>query len=62
MFVSSLFLLGIFTISPQEETWATNANAFVAHEEDDTQAYGVRAAGFELLYVSLRLLTPSMEV
>ncbi|KAG1747560.1 armadillo-type protein, partial [Suillus lakei] len=36
-----------------EETWATNANAFVAHEEDDTQAYGVRVAGFELLYTIL---------
>ena len=41
------------TIGSQEETWATNANAFVAHEDDDTQAYGVRVAGFELLYVSL---------
>ena len=35
----------------QEETWATNANAFVAHEEDETEAYGVRVAGFALLNV-----------
>ena len=33
----------------------TNVNAFVAHEEDDSQAYGVRVAGFELLYVRLWL-------
>ncbi|KAG2743701.1 ARM repeat-containing protein [Suillus brevipes Sb2] len=48
---------GIFNYSQMtaddEETWATNANAFVAHEEDDTQAYGVRVAGFELLYTIL---------
>ncbi|KAH7915756.1 armadillo-type protein [Hygrophoropsis aurantiaca] len=36
-----------------EDTWATNANAFVAQEEDDNQAYGVRVAGFELLYTLL---------
>ncbi|KIJ66488.1 hypothetical protein HYDPIDRAFT_174567 [Hydnomerulius pinastri MD-312] len=32
-----------------EETWATNANAFVAQEEDETDIYGIRVAGFELL-------------
>ncbi|KAF8844142.1 ARM repeat-containing protein [Paxillus ammoniavirescens] len=32
-----------------EETWAANANAFVAQEDDETDAYGVRVAGFELL-------------
>ncbi|KAH7886300.1 ARM repeat-containing protein [Phlebopus sp. FC_14] len=32
-----------------EETWATNANAFVAQEEDENDMYGVRVAGFELL-------------
>ncbi|KAJ3506346.1 hypothetical protein NLJ89_g6919 [Agrocybe chaxingu] len=31
------------------ETWANNANAFVAQEEDETQAYSVRVAGFDLL-------------
>ncbi|KAH7924492.1 ARM repeat-containing protein [Leucogyrophana mollusca] len=36
-----------------EETWATNANAFVAQEEDENQTYGVRVAGFELLYTLL---------
>ncbi|KAJ8590544.1 ARM repeat-containing protein [Rhizopogon salebrosus TDB-379] len=41
------------TLNGLEETWATNANAFVAHEDDDTQAYGVRVAGFELLYTIL---------
>lgn len=55
MFVSSLSLFEMFTIIPQEESWTTNANAFVAHEDDDAQAYGVRAAGFELLYVRIGL-------
>ncbi|KAF8554336.1 ARM repeat-containing protein [Imleria badia] len=32
-----------------EDTWATNANAFVAQEEDETETYGVRVAGFGLL-------------
>ncbi|KAL4067241.1 armadillo-type protein [Scleroderma yunnanense] len=36
-----------------EETWATNANAFVAQEEDENQVYGVRVAGFEVLYTLL---------
>ncbi|KAI6120877.1 armadillo-type protein [Pisolithus croceorrhizus] len=36
-----------------EEMWAANANAFVAQEEDENQTYGVRAAGFELLYTLL---------
>jgi hypothetical protein len=35
----------------QEEVWATNANAFVAQEDDDTQAYSIRVAGFDLLAV-----------
>lgn len=35
----------------QADTWATNANAFVAQEEDETEAYGVRVAGFGLLNV-----------
>ncbi|KAG1813959.1 armadillo-type protein [Suillus subaureus] len=45
--------LQVENLNSLEETWATNANAFVAHEEDDTQAYGVRVAGFELLYTIL---------
>ncbi|KAG6911255.1 hypothetical protein DXG01_002093 [Tephrocybe rancida] len=32
-----------------EETWANNANAFVAQEEDETQSYSVRVAGFDFL-------------
>ncbi|KIM88892.1 hypothetical protein PILCRDRAFT_244255 [Piloderma croceum F 1598] len=32
-----------------EDTWATNANAFVAQEDDETQSYSVRIAGFDLL-------------
>ncbi|KAJ6520160.1 armadillo-type protein [Mycena sanguinolenta] len=35
--------------SDDEETWATNPNAFVAQEEDETQPYSVRVAGFDLL-------------
>lgn len=36
----------------QGDTWATNANAFVAQEDDETQSYSVRIAGFDLLGVS----------
>ncbi|KDQ62857.1 hypothetical protein JAAARDRAFT_146629 [Jaapia argillacea MUCL 33604] len=32
-----------------EDDWATNANTFVAQEDDDTQSYSVRVAGFDLL-------------
>lgn len=32
-------------------TWEQNANAFVAQEEDETQPYSVRVAGFDLLGV-----------
>ncbi|KAJ7665464.1 ARM repeat-containing protein [Mycena polygramma] len=32
-----------------EESWASNPNAFVAQEEDETQQYSVRVAGFDLL-------------
>ena len=35
-----------------EETWAANANAFVVQEDDETQDYSVRVAGFDLLGVS----------
>ncbi|KXN85718.1 Importin-9 [Leucoagaricus sp. SymC.cos] len=34
-----------------EENWANNANAFVAQEDDETQAYSIRVAGFDLLSV-----------
>ncbi|TRM70438.1 armadillo-type protein [Schizophyllum amplum] len=34
-----------------EETWASNANAFVAQEDDETQEYSVRVAGFDVLAV-----------
>ncbi|KAF9078120.1 ARM repeat-containing protein [Rhodocollybia butyracea] len=32
-----------------EETWANNANAFVAQEDDDLAPYSVRVAGLDLL-------------
>ncbi|KAF8641001.1 hypothetical protein AX17_000646 [Amanita inopinata Kibby_2008] len=32
-----------------EETWGTSPNAFIAQEEDETLAYSVRVAGFDLL-------------
>ncbi|KAL0951964.1 hypothetical protein HGRIS_008615 [Hohenbuehelia grisea] len=32
-----------------EETWESNANAFVAQEDDETQAYSIRVAGFDLM-------------
>ncbi|KAF8498357.1 ARM repeat-containing protein [Gautieria morchelliformis] len=32
-----------------EESWANNANAFVAHEEDESQEYSLRVAGLDLL-------------
>ncbi|KAJ7292991.1 armadillo-type protein [Mycena rebaudengoi] len=46
--ISSVFAFLQMT-NDDEETWATNANAFVAQEEDETQAYSVRVAGFDLL-------------
>ncbi|EDR15931.1 uncharacterized protein LACBIDRAFT_242896 [Laccaria bicolor S238N-H82] len=39
-------VIGVFNL---EATWAENANAFVAQEEDETQSYSVRVAGFDLL-------------
>ncbi|KAG6841729.1 hypothetical protein C0991_007615 [Blastosporella zonata] len=32
-----------------EETWANNANVFVAQEDDETEAYSARVAGFDFL-------------
>ncbi|CAA7265862.1 unnamed protein product [Cyclocybe aegerita] len=46
--VSSVFAY-IQMSEEDAETWASNANAFVAQEEDETQAYSVRVAGFDLL-------------
>lgn len=43
----------LLTARFQEETWATNANAFVAQEDDETLSYSVRIAGFDLLGASL---------
>ncbi|KAF9235123.1 ARM repeat-containing protein [Melanogaster broomeanus] len=46
--VGAIFQYAQMTVE-DEENWASNANAFVAQEDDDTDAYGVRVAGFELL-------------
>lgn len=56
-----LILINMRLIHAQVDTWANNANAFVAQEEDETQAYSVRVAGFDLLSVSL-LSRPNMIV
>lgn len=54
-FISVVSALGLTELA-QEETWATNANTFVAQEEDETEAYGVRVAGFGLLNVRDHIL------
>ncbi|KAF8913175.1 armadillo-type protein [Gymnopilus junonius] len=46
--VSSVFAFVQMT-DEDVETWTNNANDFVAQEEDETQAYSVRVAGFDLL-------------
>ncbi|KAH9486456.1 Importin-9 [Psilocybe cubensis] len=46
--VSSVFAFVQMT-DDDVETWTNNANDFVAQEEDETQAYSVRVAGFDLL-------------
>ena len=56
--LTSLVLESALTELAQEDTWATNANAFVAQEEDETETYGVRVAGFGLLNVRDHLLPP----
>jgi hypothetical protein len=43
----------VFIDCPQEDSWITNANAFVAQEYDDSQKYSVRIAGFDLLSVNM---------
>ncbi|KAF8870248.1 ARM repeat-containing protein [Mucidula mucida] len=46
--ISSVFKYAQMT-DEDEETWANNANSFVAQEDDETQDYSVRVAGFDLL-------------
>lgn len=41
------------TNNSQENNWGNDANAFVAHEDDETQSYSLRVAGLDLLAVSL---------
>jgi len=36
--------------------WANDANVFIAQESDETQAYSVRVAGFDLLGVCMMIL------
>ncbi|TFK26759.1 ARM repeat-containing protein [Coprinopsis marcescibilis] len=50
LLVSAVFNLTQVT-DEDEETWANNANAFIAQEEDETVQYSVRVAGFDLLGV-----------
>jgi hypothetical protein len=46
-----------------EDSWANNANVFVAQEDDETLAYSVRIAAFDLLGVCpcLTCLLPCTE-
>ncbi|KAJ7597774.1 ARM repeat-containing protein [Mycena floridula] len=46
--ISSVFSFTQMTDN-DEDTWASNANAFVANEDDETAAYSVRVAAFDLL-------------
>lgn len=46
-----MVVVSALTDLTQEDTWATNANAFVAQEEDEAETYGIRVAGFGLLSV-----------
>ncbi len=50
--ISSVFKYAQMT-DEDEETWANNANSFVAQEDDETQDYSVRVAGFDLLAVRI---------
>ncbi|KAF6754194.1 armadillo-type protein [Ephemerocybe angulata] len=49
----SALVVAVFKLSQMtdedEETWTNNANAFIAQEDDETQQYSVRVAGFDLL-------------
>ncbi len=38
-------------VCAQEEEWAADANVFISQEDDDTQAYSIRAAVFDLFSV-----------
>src|SRR5712691_4758626 len=49
--LASLFFWTLDHMRVQEEEWAADANIFISQEEDDTQAYSVRVAIFELLSV-----------
>lgn len=51
-----LWYPNLWLTTEQEATWAENANAFVAQEEDETQSYSVRVAGFDLLGVGILVL------
>jgi importin-9 len=48
---SALLQVASFSLLCQVLTWEHNADAFVAQEEDETQPYSVRVAGFDLLGV-----------
>lgn len=39
----------------QEENWSNNPNAFVAEEDDETELFSLRIAGFDLVMVSWSL-------
>ncbi|TEB38615.1 ARM repeat-containing protein [Coprinellus micaceus] len=47
----SALIVSVFKLAQMtdEDTWTNNANAFIAQEDDETQQYSVRVAGFDLL-------------
>lgn len=46
----------------QEESWSSNANAFIAEEDDETAIMSLRITGFDLLQVrALRHLMKPRE-
>ncbi|EKM84237.1 hypothetical protein AGABI1DRAFT_52094 [Agaricus bisporus var. burnettii JB137-S8] len=46
----------VLAVFNYEETWAVDANAFVAQENDESQAYSMRMVGFDLLSVLVERL------
>lgn len=46
----------------QEENWENDANAFVAHEDDETQSYSLRVAGLDLLGVRRLLVAEGIRL
>ncbi|KAI5824132.1 ARM repeat-containing protein [Schizophyllum commune Tattone D] len=48
--ISAVFQYAQMT-DEDEDTWASNVNAFIAQEDDETQEYSVRVAGFDILGV-----------